>query len=143
MRVRILTLTAALLLTGACTSTPEETLKSWYTSGGKTHITRLSDDTSRVIEVSTSTNDIIGPVCRDLLKDVAAAEAYDPIPDEDAQSSWSTALTTLRNGASECTAGAAAQDGAQVSGGVSEILIDGDGYLSSTVHLIALELTAD
>ncbi|MFI2367624.1 hypothetical protein [Streptomyces sp. NPDC018833] len=91
--------------------------------------------------MSTAPIGIIGPACQELLNNLAAAEAYDPIPDEDAQSSWSTALATLRNGASECTAGAAAHDAVQVSGGVSAILIDGSGYLASTVHLIALELT--
>ncbi|MBT2365837.1 hypothetical protein J7E88_11090 [Streptomyces sp. ISL-10] len=142
MRTRVLTITAALLLAGACASSPEEKLESWYHSGGETHIMRLTDDTSRVY-VSMAPIGTIGTACQDLLKDLAAAEAYDPIPDEDAQSSWSTALTTLRNGASECTAGAAAQDAGQVSQGVMEIQIDGLGYLTSTVHLIAMELTSE
>lgn len=138
MCVRALALTAvtAVLIT-ACTATPAEELESWWRSGGRTHIRTLGDDADRVHDLATRSRPggvaaAALPACQDLMTHVAAAEAYDPIPDKGAQSFWSSALGTFRNGASDCIAGRYE--------GVDEIRLDGLADLQLTMSTIAEKL---
>ncbi|MEU5537584.1 hypothetical protein [Streptomyces sp. NPDC020362] len=138
MRVRVLALISvavAVLLTG-CSSTPAEDLKSWYTSGGEDEIKALSDDSSKINDLSMASSSVLAPACRELTTHVAAAEKDDPIPDKGAQSYWSKALASFKRGASDCTAGANKQDDVQASQGVREIQTEGIPDLMSTTSLI-------
>ncbi|MGI5404772.1 hypothetical protein ACQEVG_35990 [Streptomyces sp. CA-135486] len=130
-----LTAVTAVLLT-ACTATPAEDLESWWGSGGRTHIRTVSDDAKRVSELVRRSRErgaldstaAALPACKDLRTHVAAAEAYDPIPDKDAQSFWSSALGSFRKGASDCIAGSFM--------GVMEIETEGSSNLQVTVSTI-------
>jgi hypothetical protein len=131
----LISLILIVLLT-ACASTPAEELGDWYASGGRAHIRTLGDDAKLVNELSGSPHSRLVPACQELLTHVAAAEAYEPIPHEDAQSFWSAALDSFRRGASDCVEGARKKDGAQLSEGVTEIQLDGSGNLQVTVSTI-------
>lgn len=137
MRVRALALTAVtVVLLTACTATPAEDLKSWWRSGGGTHIRTVGDDAKRVSDLAKRGRerrdlDLTAaalPACQDLMTHIAAAEAYDPIPDMDAQSFWSSALGSLRKGASDCLAGHCM--------GVIEIQTEGEANLQVAVSTI-------
>ncbi|MGI5479449.1 hypothetical protein [Streptomyces lavendofoliae] len=125
MRTRGFAIAAVLLLAAGCASSPKGDLDSWYSSGGKDQINRVLDSASRVNQASMSPISSLEPACKDLTKQTAEAEAYDPIPHEGAQLAWSTALESFRKGAAECTAGAAAQDQPRISSGVVEIQTNG------------------
>ncbi|MBT2407625.1 MULTISPECIES: hypothetical protein [unclassified Streptomyces] len=113
------------LLAAGCSSSPAEEVGDWYSGGGEKQIKQMAEDAARVSEVSTRTLDVIGTACQDLAKHVPAAEALDPIPDKIAQMRWKRALTALREGASQCTAGAASKDEPMTGEGVRKIQIDG------------------
>ena len=145
VRVRVLAITGAaiatMLLTG-CGSTPADDLEDWYSSGGEARIKDLTDDASSVNGLSMGPSDALAPACQKTLTDVAKAEKYGAIPDEDAQEFWSDTLASFKRGASDCTAGAKKQDDALVSQGVVEIQTESLPNLRSTVHLIRVGLDA-
>ncbi|MET9803555.1 hypothetical protein [Streptomyces sp. NPDC006368] len=143
MRTRGFAITAVLLLAAGCSSSPKDDLDSWYTSGGKDRINRVLDGASRVNEASMSPISSLEPACHDLAKQAAEGEAHDPIPHEGAQLAWSTALKSFRKGASECTAGASAQDQPRVSSGVVEIQTNGLPALRRALSYIKDSLGAD
>ncbi|MEE1752963.1 hypothetical protein [Streptomyces sp. SP18CS02] len=127
MRVRaahaIAAVVTALLATG-CGSSPAEEVEDWYSGGGEKQLRQMAEDAGRVNEVSTRTLDVIGTACQDLAKHAPAAETLEPIPDELAQENRAQALTALREGAAERTAGAAAKDESAAGRGVRTIQLD-------------------
>jgi hypothetical protein len=143
MRACAIVFVAVLLFAAGCGSSPEDDLDSWYNSGGKNQISRVLESASQVNEASTSSAGPLRTACEDLAKRVADAEEHDPIPDEGAQLAWSTALKSFRKGASECTAGTAAQDQVRVSGGVVEIQTNGLPALRRAVSRIKDRLGTD
>ncbi|MCU7826802.1 hypothetical protein [Kitasatospora sp. DSM 101779] len=57
----------------------------------------------------------IRSACNDLDHDLNIIKDFDPIPDPQSQALWSSALTNLRQGATDCLTGATANDAAQVA----------------------------
>lgn len=53
--------------------------------------------------------------CSDLDHDLTILKDFEPIPDPPTQALWSSALTNLRQGATECLTGSTANDAAQVT----------------------------
>ncbi|WP_411104812.1 hypothetical protein [Streptomyces sp. cmx-4-9] len=127
MRAHAAVIAAAVtaLLVAGCSSSPAESVEDWYADGGEKQIKQMAQDAGRVSEVSTRSLDVIGPACQDLADHVPAAEALDPIPDKVAQLRWERALTALREGADQCTAGVAAKDQPTTGEGVRKIQLDG------------------
>lgn len=110
--------TAAPAATAAATGA--QAVNDWWNSTGKT----LADKISKTMgDISTDSSSVtaVGKDCQQLVTDVTAAQAGDPIPDKQAQLSWSSALGHLHQGASDCAAGAASNDADQVSKGATEI----------------------
>lgn len=70
--------------------------------------------------------------CRDLDHDLNIIKNFDPIPDPQTQTLWSSALTNLRQGATDCLTGATANDAAQVAK-AKPALIKGDTDYSAVV----------
>ncbi|BFV61201.1 hypothetical protein KCMC57_up63050 [Kitasatospora sp. CMC57] len=129
---------SATTATAAPTSTPTadaaRQVTSWYEQGGRAKITALTDSTRKT---ANSGND---PVmhslgCLSVVRDATAAQAYPPIPDTQAQASWSKALTQLLQGGYICSDGLQKKDTARASQGMATIQ-DGLTDLTTTVSRI-------
>lgn len=103
------------------TSSLSQLVNQWYTGGGQANIDTLSNDMTAVSTDSSDDPASVANDCQTMLTDVTAAQAADPIPDKQAQLSWSSALGHLHAGASDCAAGAANMDATQVNQGATEI----------------------
>jgi hypothetical protein len=79
----------------------------WVTKGGEDNLKTLAGD-FKDLEDAANNNDMsaISDSCAQLQTDVEAAQAYDPIPDPQAQHNWSAALADYAKGATDCVAGA-------------------------------------
>lgn len=102
------------------TATGAQTVSDWYTSGGQASIDKISATMDKFDKDSDSVTKIAAD-CQQLVSDITAAQAADPIPDKQAQASWSSALTHYHDGASDCAAGVSSGDVDQVSKGTTEI----------------------
>lgn len=106
--------------TAAPAATGAQAVSDWYANGGQASIDKISATMGKFSADSTSVTKI-GTDCQELVSDVTAAQAADPIPDKQAQASWSSALTHYHEGASDCAAGANSSDADQVAKGTTEI----------------------
>ncbi len=79
----------------------------WASGGGGDRLTMLADDFTE-LETAAEANNLpgISTSCTRLRTDVKSAQAYDPIPDAQAQHDWSLALAQYERGATDCVAGA-------------------------------------
>jgi hypothetical protein len=66
--------------------------------------------------------------CSDLDHDLSIIKGFDPIPDAQSQALWSSALTNLRQGATDCLTGATANDAAQVAQAQATLTKGGTDY---------------
>jgi hypothetical protein len=97
-------------------------VRSWYQSGGKDLIAMLTSDINNVsTDDDSHDSDMVNTDCLQLTADVSRAQAYAPVPDPQAQSSWGSALTTLHQGYMDCNGGFSDGDTAAVGKGVAEI----------------------
>jgi hypothetical protein len=81
----------------------------WVTNGGETDLMTLAGDFDS-LSTSADSGDMtaITGSCTRLQGDVETAQAYDPIPDPEAQHAWAAALTEYERGATDCVDGAGA-----------------------------------
>lgn len=70
--------------------------------------------------------------CRDLDHDLTIIKDFDPIPEPQTQALWSSMLTNLRQGATDCLTAATANDAAQVAK-VKTMLLKGDTDYAAVV----------
>lgn len=111
--------------TAAPATTAADTLAqqvhTWYTGGGQATIDTLSNDMTAIGTDSSADPSSVANDCQTMLTDVTGAQAADPIPDKQAQLSWSSALGHMHAGASDCAAGATNMDADQIGKGATEI----------------------
>ena len=115
--------TAPSLPAAASTAPPSgASAKAWYQSGGKDLIALLTGDIANLsTDDGNQDSDMVNTDCIQLTGDVSRAQAYAPVPDPRAQTSWSSALTTLHQGYMDCNGGYSDSDTAEVAKGVAEI----------------------
>jgi hypothetical protein len=79
----------------------------WVTNGGEDELKALSAD-FKSLETAANSDDLptISLSCSQLENDVENAQAYDPIPDPQAQHDWADALAQYARGATDCVDGA-------------------------------------
>jgi hypothetical protein len=98
-------------LANAATQSAEQQVVGWYNGGGSTYVDAIVTD---LATVDTDTNDLdfesMSTDCEALDSDVADAQLYDEVPDDEAQWHWDAALNSLRSGAAHCSSGASAYD---------------------------------
>ncbi|MGW4648137.1 hypothetical protein [Kitasatospora sp. NPDC004289] len=97
--------TAALLSAGlaGCSSSDDNSFKSWVDKGGKEHTVTLGTDIRKLIQLSgQGGGSTVIAGCKEVLDHVAAAKAYREIPDETAQKYWSKALDETERTATNC-----------------------------------------
>ncbi|MFD3807801.1 hypothetical protein ACFWSF_11630 [Streptomyces sp. NPDC058611] len=144
-RARLLTRAATAAATGlllaGCSSTPAEELEDWWSSGGKSSVTALSDASNGVSNVYSGPMDSRDTACRELLTAVAKAKKLNTIPSDNAREFWTEALTAFEHGGNECVAGAAKNDEPQAAEGIREVLT-GLSRLASAVSMIRNDLDA-
>jgi hypothetical protein len=102
----------------------------WVTKGGENNLKTLASDFKNLENAANTENlNAISASCTQLRKDVQSAQAYDPIPDAQAQHNWSAALTDYENGATDCVAGADTQNSTLITKASTEIT-DGSDQLN-------------
>jgi hypothetical protein len=84
-----------------------QAVAKWVLGGGEKDLKALGKDFQE-LEKAANANDLaaMGTSCQHLKRDVDAAQAYDPIPDKDAQDNWAKALDLYEKGAIDCVNGA-------------------------------------
>jgi hypothetical protein len=117
----VIAITAATVVVTSCSSTaPAKTaaptptsaadqFTAWFNGGGKQRITDLSADI-QALKVAT-TPAAKGPICQSITGHIAAALAYGPIPDTEAQLHWGKSLESLRTSATDCVGAVGQTDG--------------------------------
>jgi hypothetical protein len=84
-----------------------QAVAKWVLNGGEKDLKALGADFGELEKAATA-NDLTGmsTSCKHLQRDVHASQDYDPIPDQEAQASWSAALDQYEKGAKDCISGA-------------------------------------
>lgn len=104
-------LTAMTAATAAVAPSPDPATKQavakWVAGGGQQALEALGKD-FRELEKAANANDLngMGTSCQHLKRDVDLSQAYDPIPDAQAQTDWAKALDAYEKGAGHCVQGA-------------------------------------
>ena len=95
---------------------------AWYAGGGQTAVVQLTGDSNRIaVEYIQQNYNALGSDCSRLGSDVAAAQAYAPMPDGSAQNAWAVALGHLQLGAQACVYGVSNSLNSQLDAGNDEI----------------------
>jgi hypothetical protein len=86
-----------------------QAVDAWLRGGGQLVINNLSTDYQKVAAV-TANNDVQGlvTVCTALRTSAETAQAYPPIPDQEAQVHWSATLAQSARSGTDCLAGVSA-----------------------------------
>jgi hypothetical protein len=84
----------------------------------------------------------IQAACDDLDHDLRIIKGFDPIPDPQAQARWSSALTNLQQGATDCLTGATADNAAQIAT-AKTTLTTGDTDYAAVVARLGSALGVD
>ena len=77
----------------------------------------------------------IRSACGDLDHDLTIIKKFDPIPDPQAQALWSSALTDLQQGATDCITSATANDAAQVATAKTTLTAGDTAYAAVVARL--------
>jgi hypothetical protein len=96
--------------TTAAADTGAQAISAWLHDGGKDRLQALSNDFNRFPNVVAKSDAAAKfaaarSTCITLQQDVEAAQAYKPIPDDQAQTAWSAALASYARAATDCIAG--------------------------------------
>ncbi|TCK20400.1 hypothetical protein [Pseudonocardia endophytica] len=92
--------------TGAPAVSTSDRIAGWRDGGGLSRMQAIQDDLASIGDAGARTDpDDMNTACRSLQRDIAAAQAYDPVPDAQVQSSWAGALTHGARAATYCIAG--------------------------------------
>ncbi len=95
---------------------------AWYSGGGRSVAAAvLTDATAMAADRIEQDYNALGSDCSRLGDDVAAAQAYQPMPDTAAQLSWAVALGHLGLGADACLYGVSNSLTSQLASGAIEI----------------------
>jgi hypothetical protein len=94
----------------------------WVVNGGETELKALAGDFNNLVTAANSDDlPTISLSCSQLENDVASAQAYDPIPDPQAEHDWSDALEQYSRGATDCVDGANNSDANMITQASTEI----------------------
>jgi hypothetical protein len=104
-------------------STPKHTdepvgkrFAQWSAGGGSDLIRNLASDAQDISTASGEADiDAVRIACEHLGSDVAEAQAYEPMPDAEAQQHWAASLDSYGSAASDCTAAMKAGNAAQLT----------------------------
>ena len=96
----------------------------WLAGGGQAELAALEHDFAHLVTDARSAPATatarFAQDCADLARDASDAQRAEPIPDPQAQASWSRALRAMRLGADTCVTGAARADAAQLNQGLAQ-----------------------
>ena len=117
-------------------------MSAWYSKYGSPGMATLTSDV-RVVNSDGATNATAAEkACTQLFNDVIKLEAKPPIPNNTIENSWSDALDTLFNGATDCQYGAVGDGStAQLTKGLGEIS-QGMTALNQTSKIFTTPATA-
>ena len=97
---------------------------AWLAGGGQAEIASLEDDFAHLVTDARSAPGTattrFAQDCAQLAGDASAAQHAEPIPDPQAQTSWSKALGAMHTGADACLVGAVRTDTAQLNQGLAQ-----------------------
>lgn len=97
--------------TSAGISDPTLSVPAWYAAGGATLTTKLGADLAAIgADAASSDSATLKTHCDALATDTGAATNYPPIPDQQAQQHWKTALDSLTAGSRDCSKSATTGD---------------------------------
>jgi hypothetical protein len=119
--------TAAMATPVAAAPSPDPSTQTavarWVLGGGEKELKALGSD-FKELEKAANGNDLKGmsTSCQHLKRDVDASQAYDPIPDKEAQDHWAKALDAYEKGANDCIKGADTVDSALLIKASKEIV---------------------
>jgi hypothetical protein len=112
-------LIAAAALTATGCSSNGQSFTDWYSQGGRTHITALTEDARAMGNATDLETD--AKACTSGVEHAQAAKAYPPIPDTTAQQHWARMLELFGQAARDCKAGAESSDAALLRTSASEL----------------------
>jgi hypothetical protein len=97
---------------------------AWLAGGGQAELAALEDDFAHLVNDAQSAPGTatarFAQDCAHLADDAAAAQRAESIPDPQAQTSWSKALSAMHAGAEACLVGAVHADTAQLNQGLAQ-----------------------
>jgi hypothetical protein len=94
----------------------------WVVNGGEDELKALAADFDGLVKAADSDDlPTISLSCSQLENDVASAQAYDPIPDPQAEHNWANALEQYSRGATDCVDGANNSDASMITQASTEI----------------------
>lgn len=114
----------------------QQAVSKWVQGGGQKELEALGTD-FRELEAAANANDLgaMETSCQHLKRDVDASQAYDPIPDAQAQASWAKALDQYEKGADHCIKGAATAEEDLLIQASTEIVAGSDELQKVSVRL--------
>jgi len=113
----------------------------WYAAGGKDKLTAIGTDaTAMGTDASAMDVNQLTADCGALKGHVRDAQAFQPIPDDEAQQHWKAALADYKKAADDCISGAASTDAAKITQSGTE-LSDGTTEINLATARIS-EITA-
>lgn len=90
---------------------PTVSVPAWYAAGGADLTTKLGADLAAIgADAASSDSATLKTHCDALATDTGAATNYPPIPDQQAQQHWKTALDSLTAGSRDCSKSATTGD---------------------------------
>lgn len=109
-------------------STPDVTvvnpMAAWNNDGGHDRMAAIVGDLNTMADTGSKA-DVTGmnSACTALRTDVEAAQAYSPIPDQEAQGDWAIALAQTARAATDCVDGTATMDVSLLTRSASELRV--------------------
>jgi len=111
-------------------------IMAWNSGGGQDRLNALSRDMSAIgADGQNQDASQMSADCTTLSGDVKSAQQYDPIPDGEAQQHWAAGLADVASAASDCTAGTASLDTAQILKASAEISAGNDELVKTAARL--------
>ena len=109
---------------------------AWRQDGGMTRLTAIVNDLTEMSAAATAGDfNALSDACNSLGSHVAAAQAYRPIPDDEAQRHWGAALSEWGSAAPDCSSGADSYDTAMIAQATQKMTSATAELRSSTARL--------
>lgn len=117
---------------------------AWREGGGDARTTPLTRDFTAIDSAATAQDlAAVGAACTSLQSDVAAAQAYAPIPDAEAQAQWSAALDKSLRAADTCLQAVRTTDYSLFPGIGGEVATAGSNFAAAGKRLKTLQMEGD
>ncbi len=120
-------------------SSPAAAITAWSDGGGGKRLSVLNADFS-AISTAAQAADVAGlnTACHSLQSDTESAQAYAPIPDDQAQQSWASGLAQSARAASDCISGTDRNDASLITQSGQEAAAAGEAFVIAGQRIIVL-----